>query len=770
MARRWRAWLLAALTLVAGTVAGSVIAATSGGTPEAGAASPFVSRNGTGLELDGRPLRFTGMNIYNANSIDTCWENLGTGNGLADALSAISSGSGGGMTVIRAWFFQKEATVAGRRDWTALDHTLQVARAHGFLLVPVLGNHWQHCESVEVTKDESWYRGGYRSRSGPDLSSYRDWVAQVVGRYRDDPTIAFWQLMNEAETSTNGSCAATAPESLRSFAADVSALVKSIDARHLVSLGTIGTGQCGASGDQYRQLHALPTIDLCEFHDYGAENSPIPGDRWNGLQVRLDQCRALDKPLIIGEAGLTATGSGGLSGRAARYEAKLSAQFAAGVAGYLAWGWSRTGAGGADAYAIRAGDPALAVLGRFGTPGAVATSTPAPTATSTPPAGGQPGGTATGPPMGFNHYNNFGNAINESTMREIADAMVRNGMRDAGYVYLNIDDSWQGGRDAAGRITANANYPSGIKALADYVHARGLKLGIYTTPAATSCGGKTGSAGHTVEDVQTFAAWGVDFIKLDWCGSDYSGAGAERIAKEWKSAIDASGRSMVLSINAGGDLSVAAWASRTATIWRSGDDICASWYNRTRSPNPAARDCFTRTYHSGIYDYLTSTTADHRPWVGPGHWADPDMLEVGNPGLTTAEAQTHFSLWAMWSAPLIAGNDPRRMIAGDDTSGILLNTEVIAVDQDADSVMAGRVSDSSGIQVWVKPLKGGRQAVLAVNTDDVPRDVVVDLATLGLSGAAARDLWGHRDLGRLTGTYLAPGVPAHGSVMLLLQP
>jgi alpha-galactosidase len=380
-------------------------------------------------------------------------------------------------------------------------------------------------------------------------------------------------------------------------------------------------------------------------------------------------------------------------------------------------------------------------------------------------------GLAAVPPMGFNQYNHFGLTITESVMREIVDAMVANGMRDAGYRYVNIDDSWQGARDAGGRLQANASFPSGIAALADYAHGRGMKLGIYTTPNHTSCGGRTGSAGHVQQDVDGFASWGVDFVKLDWCGADLSPTGAAAITTEWRDAIARTGRPMVLSINAGAGAEVGGWARRLAQMWRSGDDICASWYNKTRAHSVAAEDCYTARHHNGISDYLNSRASADPDRVGPGHWADPDMLEVGNAGLSYEEARSHFSLWAMWSAPLIAGNDPRAMTPGSDANRILLNPEVIAVDQDPAGVMARKVSDTNGLQVWSKPLADGRQVILLLNATDHAADITATRSALGLTGTyALRDLWAHRDLGPFSGDYTARSVPAHGVVMLSAVP
>ena len=330
----------------------------------------FVERSGTRLLLDGRPYRFTGLNVYNANSIDNCWYTLGkTRAGLNKSLVQM----GPGIEAFRAWFFQSQATSNGERDWSAFDHTLEVARNRGFRVVATLVNQWGQCEGWDAYADgyktESWYRTGYKTLpTSPGMSAtYRDWVAQVVNRYRDHPAILGWQLVNEAEakTSYDGSCSSTAPETLKAFAADMASLVKSIDSNHLLSLGTIGTGQCGATGEDYKSLHSVPGIDLCEYHDY--QHGALPSDEWNGLATRLRQCGELGKPLFVGELGIETPAIGGHLGRAGTLRGKLTAQFAAGVVGVLAWNWRDAAHGGASdsGYAIGPGDPALDVLGAY---------------------------------------------------------------------------------------------------------------------------------------------------------------------------------------------------------------------------------------------------------------------------------------------------------------------------------------------------------------------------------------------------------------------
>ena len=386
------------------------------------------------------------------------------------------------------------------------------------------------------------------------------------------------------------------------------------------------------------------------------------------------------------------------------------------------------------------------------------------------------------PAMGFNPFNTFGTTFDQSLIVAVVKAMARNGMGDAGYRYVILDDGWQGGRTATGLITPSPRlFPCGIKRLAGFVHREGFNFGLYTTPGPRSCGGRNGSAGHVSADARTFASWGVDYVKLDWCNADYAPAAAAAIARRWRAALDATHRRMILSINAGGAPTVAPWAHTVVSSWRIGGDICGSWYNQTRPPAPSARRCYDRVYHEGIFDYLTSPgVRAAAALAGPGHYIDPDMLEVGtlgeSPGgqdlssyaLDPAEAVTNFSVWAMWSAPLIAGNDPRLMHGTDLASQVLLNREIIAIDQDPLGRPATLVAGPGSWQVWRKPLTGGRTAIAVVNLAGSPATADFSWAQLGVSGrpASLRDLWAHRDLAVAAGLPVQLGAHAAGVYIL----
>jgi alpha-galactosidase len=369
-------------------------------------------------------------------------------------------------------------------------------------------------------------------------------------------------------------------------------------------------------------------------------------------------------------------------------------------------------------------------------------------------------------PMGWNSWNTFQCNISESLIKATADAMVSSGMEAAGYQYVNIDDCWMDGRDASGNLRWNTTkFPAGIPALADYVHGKGLKLGIYETPHTLTCvgvygGGITpamavGSLGHEGQDARSFASWGIDYLKYDLCTGQRSSFAVMR------EALRSTGRPIVYSINPGngtGDLcppnATGATGSQCgldlpsiANLWRIGFDINASW-----------------TSIVGLVDQDAMLSR----YAGPGHWNDPDMLEVGNGTLTADENRSHFSMWAMLAAPLLAGNDLRSM--SGTTTAVLTNAEVIAVDQDPLGAQGMLVATpQAGLQVWSKPLSGGNvRAVTLLNRNGAAASITVSFTQIGLPNAPAtvRDLWQHADLGNYDGSYTANAVPSHGVVMV----
>jgi alpha-galactosidase len=367
-------------------------------------------------------------------------------------------------------------------------------------------------------------------------------------------------------------------------------------------------------------------------------------------------------------------------------------------------------------------------------------------------------GLAQTPPMGWNSWNKFACNINEDTVRRVADAMVTSGMRDAGYEYVVIDDCWHGPRDANGFITADPQkFPSGMRALGDYIHSKGLKFGIYSDAGKMTCGKRPGSQGHEYQDALTYARWGVDYLKYDWC---YTGArNAEEAYALMADALNASGRGIVLSICEWGNNQPWLWARKIGNLWRTTGDI---W------------DAFDRTDSKYSWAHNVVSIVDQNeplwPYAGPGHWNDADMLEVGNGGMSTTEYRSHFSLWAMMASPLMAGNDIAKM--DEATREILTNKEVIAIDQDRLGIQGHRVWKDGDREVWVKALSNGGRAVLLFNRGKVPAEITANWDQLGYPDklrAAVRDLWAHRDLGRRAGTFSVTVEP-HGVLMLKVQP
>ena len=352
------------------------------------------------------------------------------------------------------------------------------------------------------------------------------------------------------------------------------------------------------------------------------------------------------------------------------------------------------------------------------------------------------------PPMGWNSWNHFGCNVSESLIRETADSMVASGMRDAGYRYVVIDDCWQVSRDANGMIVADpARFPHGIKALADYVHGKGLKFGIYTDAGTKTCQGRPGTYGYEEQDARTYAAWGVDYVKEDWCNA--SGLDARVQYAKFRDALARSGRPIVLSICEWGSNQPWEWAPNVGNLWRTTDDIEDKWTSMLANLDQSGQ---------------------HATVARPGAWNDPDMLEIGNGGMTDDEYRAHLSLWAIMAAPLIAGNDVRTMSAV--TKAVLLNPEVIAVDQDSLGAQGILVWEPQPeLQVWAKPLRDGSRAVALLNRSPNADTITAYFSRVGLhtDSARVRDLWSHSEVGRFKGKY-STVVRPHGAVMVRVTP
>jgi alpha-galactosidase len=346
------------------------------------------------------------------------------------------------------------------------------------------------------------------------------------------------------------------------------------------------------------------------------------------------------------------------------------------------------------------------------------------------------------PPMGWNSWNKFACNVSEQLIREAADAMVSSGMQAAGYQYVNIDDCWQVSRDAQGTIVADAaRFPSGIKALADYVHDKGLKLGVYTDAGTLTCEKRPGSLGHELQDAKTYAAWGVDYVKIDWCHAE--GLDPEVQYTKFRDALAQAGRPIVFSICNWGVKAPWTWGPATGNLWRTTGDINDTW----------DRMSVIGFSQNGLEKF-----------AGPGHWNDPDMLEVGNGGMKPDEYRVHMALWALLAAPLLSGNDLRNMTS--ETKEMLTNSEVIAVDQDAKGVQGHRVWDEGPLEIWAKSLADGSSAVGLFNRGESELKITLDFKTLGINGQAKlRDLWQHKDVGVAEDSYTA-AVPKHGVVLL----
>ena len=359
------------------------------------------------------------------------------------------------------------------------------------------------------------------------------------------------------------------------------------------------------------------------------------------------------------------------------------------------------------------------------------------------------------PPMGWNSWNVFHENINEKQIQEIADAMVSSGLRDAGYIYLNLDDNWMDTkRDAQGNLQNNPNtFPSGMKAIADYVHAKGLKFGLYGDRGLRTChhynskwDSQSGSYMHEEQDAKKLAEWGVDYWKYDNC-DPAQGSNQQEDYTRMSNALRHSGRDIVFSICA---WEYKDWMPAIANLWRTTFDIGPEW--------------ISTSWYRGVYEIID---ANDQYWkiAKPGHWNDPDMLEVGNRGLTYEEQKSQMTMWSMMAAPIMISSDVRNM--SDETKGLYLNKDMIAINQDSLGVQGHRVSNVDGKQVWTKPLKNGDMAVALLNNNNSTQTVECNFADIGVEGEVeVRDAWQKKDLGALS--HVSVELPAHGSALLRL--
>jgi alpha-galactosidase len=340
--------------------------------------------------------------------------------------------------------------------------------------------------------------------------------------------------------------------------------------------------------------------------------------------------------------------------------------------------------------------------------------------------------------MGWNSWNYFAGKVDDKAVRDSADALVSTGMKDAGYIYVNIDDTWEGERDATGVLHTNAKFPD-MKALADYVHSKGLKLGIYSSPGPKTCGGYAGSYQHEAQDAKLYADWGIDYLKYDLCSfsdimrQEAPKDDAKQIAmmiaayEKMHQALLATGRPIVYSFCQYGMDNVWVWGPKAgANLWRTTGDIEANYERMAK---------------------IGFDQAGLSKFAGPGHWNDPDMLEVGNGSMNDNENRSHMSLWAILAAPLLAGNDLSKM--KPEVLSVLTNKDLIAIDQDPLGVQGDRAYADGPIEVWSKPMKDGSKIVGIFNRAGT-RTVSLRLKPLGYSGSVhARDIWAAKDIGIL---------------------
>ena len=373
------------------------------------------------------------------------------------------------------------------------------------------------------------------------------------------------------------------------------------------------------------------------------------------------------------------------------------------------------------------------------------------------------------PPMGWNSWNKFACNVSAKLLMESADAMEASGMRDAGYEYIVVDDCWQIGRDSMGFIVVDPErFPQGMKPVVDYIHSKGLKFGIYSCAGTKTCAGRPGSRGHEFQDAYMYAKWGVDYLKYDWCSSD--GQNALESYRLMSQKLKEAGRPIVFSLCEWGDNKPWTWAKEIGHLWRTTGDIY---------------DCFDCAYNHGTWTAwgamkILDMQDGLREYAGPGHWNDPDMLEVGVGRLTTSENRAHFSMWCMLAAPLITGNDLSNMT--DEVRAFLTDPTAISVNQDPLGIQGLRYQKADSLETWFKPLSNGEWALCFLNRAKDAKQINFDFAQNIVDDTFAKrifdankqeykltNVWTKKEMGT-TKKVLSAQVPSHDVLMLILSP
>lgn len=375
-------------------------------------------------------------------------------------------------------------------------------------------------------------------------------------------------------------------------------------------------------------------------------------------------------------------------------------------------------------------------------------------------------GLAKTPPMGWNSWNKFACDVSEKMIREEADAMAASGMKEAGYQYIVIDDCWQVSRDSLGFIIPDPQrFPSGIKALADYVHSKGLKFGIYSCAGDKTCAGRPAGRGHEYQDALMYAKWGVDYLKYDWCNTGK--LNAEEAYSTMRDALFAAGRPIVFSLCEWGNNKPWLWGAAVGHLWRTTGDIYNCFDCKKNNGN---------WFANGVLQILDMQNG-LRKFAGPDHWNDPDMLEVGN-GMPANEDRAHFTMWCMLAAPLIAGNDLRNM--SPEAKAILTNKEAISINQDTLGIQGFKFASKDSVETWMKPLCGGKWAVCVLNRSKASRSVDLDWKSISVTDSLCqrefntskeifkiKEIWQNKESGD-TRKPLKAVIPAHDVLCLKL--